>query len=80
MTKNELIKWLEDHPGWEFQEERNRLIEEHKDLAIEIVRDSIRDIVANFREMMDHSVDHEIEQQLDNQTEFPEVQELLKKF
>ena len=80
MTKNELIKWLEDHPGLEFQEERNRLIEEHKELAIEIVRDSIREIVATFCETMDQKVEEDIEQQLDNQTEFPEVQELLKKF
>jgi len=79
MTKNELNKWLEDHPGREFQEERNRLIEEHRDLAIEIVRDAIREITANFREMMDNAVEEDIEQQLENQTEFPEVQALLKK-
>jgi hypothetical protein len=80
MNKSELIKWLEEHPGWEFEKERNRLIEEHKELALEIVRDSIRDIVQNFCEMMDKSVEHDIEEKIEGMVEFPEVQDYLKRF
>ena len=80
MNKNELIRWLEEHSGSEFQEERNRLIEEHKELAIEIVRDSIREIVQHFSEMMDRSVEHDIEEKIEGMVEFPEVQDYLKRF
>ena len=80
MKKSEFIRLLEEHSGSEFQEERNRLIEEHKELAIEIVRDSIREIVQHFSEMMDRSVEHDIEEKIEGMVEFPEVQDYLKRF
>jgi hypothetical protein len=77
MNKHELRKWLEEHTGREWDEERSRLIEENPEVAREVLRDALREVVAHLTTAVTEAmIDHDV----DEMTEFPEVRELLKKF
>ena len=41
MSKDELRRWLEQHPGPEWEEERNRIIEENQEAADQLLNDVV---------------------------------------
>lgn len=77
MNKHELRRWLEEHPGREWDEERSRLIEENPEAAREIMRDAIREVMFLITDSLTETA---IDAEIDEMEDFPEVRDLLKKF
>lgn len=76
MNKSELRKWLEQHSGPKWDEERTRIVEEHLLMAHEIMCDMMTEMVGLLKDKINDNVDYE----LSEMKEFPEVLDLLKKF
>ena len=81
MNKEQLRRWIEQHQGDEWEEERARMIEENIEVSMEIIRDVIQEMATQLQDALDDATNSiAIEEKLEEMTEFPEVQNLLKGF
>lgn len=80
MSKDELKQWLDTHQGPQWNSERERIIQENMDVAVEIIRDAIRSIAMDFHTAIEESIADGIDQELATAEEFPDAAEVLKKF
>lgn len=80
MSKEDLIQWLEAHQGPEWNEERERIIQENMDVAVEIIRDAIRSIAMDFHTAIEVAIAEGIDRELETAEEFPDAAEVLKRF
>lgn len=80
MSKEELRRWLLEHQGPEWEDERERIIEENREVADELLKDAVLLIKESLLLMIDEIVLSDIEAHLAESTEYPEAKELLKRF